>query len=112
MIASQKFGNDRPTSDRIRIAWSAHLPRATAALMPSGIEMMIETMSEAKASIIVAGRAAAINCETGVPPMNERPKSKTNRPLMNAKYCAMNGWLSPSASRIRARSSSVMLPAP
>ncbi|KAG1381324.1 hypothetical protein G6F59_017919 [Rhizopus arrhizus] len=80
--ASQKLGNDSPTSDRIRMAWSVVLPRLMAAWMPSGSEIRIEKISDVKASISVAGSASPISLATDVPPMKLRPKSPCNRPCM------------------------------
>ena len=80
--ASQKLGNDSPTSDRMRMAWSVGLPRLMAAWMPSGSEIRIEAISELKASISVAGSASPISLATGVPPMKLRPKSPCSRPCM------------------------------
>ncbi|WYX63704.1 hypothetical protein WJ967_15175 [Achromobacter xylosoxidans] len=80
--ASQKLGNDSPTSDRMRIAWSVGLPRLMAAWMPSGSEIRIDAISEVNASISVAGNASPISLATEVPPMKLRPKSPCSRPCM------------------------------
>ncbi|MNV60085.1 hypothetical protein D3C71_1525370 [compost metagenome] len=112
MMASQKLGNDKPTSERMRMHWSVPLPLCTAACMPSGTDTSTDKNNDTSASASVAGKASAISRDTGVPPMKLLPRSPTTAPRRNSKYCTAKGRSSPSPSRMLRRSSSVTLPAP
>ena len=62
---SQKFGIDRPSSAATILALSVRLPCLRAAMMPRGMERMIETSTDAPASFSVEGSRCMYRSHTG-----------------------------------------------
>jgi hypothetical protein len=75
MNASQNTGDDTPTSEMNRALWSTQLSRHTAATIPKGTPIAIDSTKAIVPSSTVAGADCAMSASTGRPVLIEIPRS-------------------------------------
>jgi hypothetical protein len=87
-IASQNVGSDWPRIETICAIRSTAVPFLTAAMMPSGNAIAIETVIANVASFSEFGRRSPMSSLTGLRARIEVPKSPTTARPTNEKYCS------------------------
>lgn len=84
-----------PINEKIRPKKSTPVPRLTADTIPTGNAIMIATAIPPKARANVAPSFSLIKSMTGIPLLNDSPKSKVMRPFRKMPYCTYNGSSNP-----------------
>src|SRR5262245_4048239 len=124
---SQKAGTAKPATDSAVKKWSILLPRRSAPVTPSGIEITTPSRIAVTVSSSVLGRRSQMWARTGLPSIIDRPKSPWSSPVptleapprtpaspavlkkkaipIQSRYWTYHGRSSPRFARIRAMSS-------
>ena len=96
---SQKFGIEIPTSASVIAAWSTHVPRKTAARMPSGIAKTMAQQHRRERQLRGVRQLLANLRRDRRVVRNDVPRSPRTTPPRNARYCVSSGRSRPSECR-------------